>query len=95
MLDSARDSISGSIERTLAAKKRELVAAVSSVEAMSPLKVLARGYSYVTGENGETLKSADSMEVGRKIILNFSDGKAKCRVESKELNNGGKKENQL
>ena len=95
MLDSARDSISGSVERILAARKRELVSAVASVEALSPLKVLSRGYSYVTGENGETLKSAGSLVVGGKIILNFSDGRANCRVESKELNNGGKKENQL
>lgn len=48
----------------------------SSLEALSPLKVLSRGYSIVRGADGDIKASADTLTVGDKIEIDFSKGKA-------------------
>ena len=53
------------------------------LDALSPLKVLSRGYS-LAFKNGLTVKSSDCIEVGDEINLRFSDGGVKCRVTEKE-----------
>ena len=53
------------------------------LDALSPLKVLSRGYS-LAFKDGLTVKSSDCIEVGDEISLKFSNGRAKCRVTEKE-----------
>ena len=53
------------------------------LDALSPLKVLSRGFS-LAFKDGLTVKSSDCIEVGDEINLRFSDGGVKCRVTEKE-----------
>jgi exodeoxyribonuclease VII large subunit len=53
----------------------------SLLDAVSPLKVLERGYA-ITRKDGRLVRSADTLNVGDRIEVTFAKGKAAARVES-------------
>lgn len=65
-------------------KKQQFVANVSKLDAMSPLKVLTRGYALAHTDDGRLLKSVDQVEVGDRIVVDLSDGKLTASVLEKE-----------
>ena len=58
----------------------------AALDAMSPLKVLSRGYAIAETEEGKILRSCGETAPGRRIGLRLSDGRLNCRVleESEE-----------
>ena len=52
----------------------------SKLEATSPLKVLARGYSVVFDENMMTVRSAETLKANDRIKIRLSDGTVDCTV---------------
>ena len=79
-LDYLRGKLISAAERVMYAKRNDLVALSASLDAMSPLKVLARGYSIASDENGEIIKSVRNVAVGDVLSLTLSDGKLRCGV---------------
>jgi exodeoxyribonuclease VII large subunit len=78
--------------RTEQARKR-LSEAAASLNAMSPLNVLARGYS-ISEKEGRPLRSAKELSAGDAITVLLRDGSAGCRVETvveKDIISGGEK----
>ena len=65
-------------------KKQQFVANVSKLDAMSPLKVLTRGYALAHTADGVLLKSVAQAEIGDRIIVDLSDGKLTASVLEKE-----------
>ena len=65
-------------------KKQQFVANVSKLDAMSPLKVLTRGYALVHTEDGTLLKSVNQVQAGDRIVVDLSDGKLTASVLEKE-----------
>ena len=65
-------------------KKQQFVANVSKLDAMSPLKVLTRGYALAHTEDGTLLKSVSQVEAGERIVVDLSDGKLTASVLEKE-----------
>ena len=64
-------------------KKRQRFAALSAgLDAMSPLKVLARGYSVVASPDGAVIRSARQLAPGTTVTLRLSDGSAKATVNT-------------
>lgn len=62
-------------------KKQKQFAALSArLDALSPLKVLARGYAVATKE-GQVLHSVEQLSPGETVRLRLSDGAALCAVE--------------
>lgn len=55
------------------------------LEGTSPLKVLARGYSFVKDDNGFNIKNAESVKAGDSIHVVLSDGELECTVENVRL----------
>ena len=55
-------------------KRQRFVAATSKLDAMSPLKVLSRGYSIVNAGDGNILRSVHQATPGGKIRVTLSDG---------------------
>ncbi len=80
-LDRCRERLIGAEERCLAAERRRFVALTASMEAMSPLRVLTRGYAIASGADGSCIRSVGELTPGESIRLGFSDGSAGCRVE--------------
>ena len=66
--------LENSMMRLIAAKRNAFVRATASLEAMSPMKTIARGYSAVFNESGELIKSVRQVKVGDKISFRTYDG---------------------
>lgn len=65
-------------------KNQHYIALVSKLDAMSPLKVLARGYSMAQTEEGEVIRSIQQVELGQRIRVSFSDGNLSATVMEKQ-----------
>jgi len=70
--------------RGVESKKRRFISCVSKLDAMSPLKVLTRGYALVRTDDDQVLKSVHQVQSGDKIKVNLSDGKLTASVLNKE-----------
>ena len=57
----------------------------AALDAMSPLKVLGRGYAIAQTEEGEVLSTVRQARPGQPFTLRLSDGRAACRIESVEM----------
>lgn len=64
--------------------KQRYIAQISKLEAMSPLKVLTRGYSMVQTERGEVVRSVSQVSLGERIRVRLSDGTLSATVMKKE-----------
>ena len=64
--------------------KQRYIAQISKLEAMSPLKVLTRGYSMVQTERGEVVRSISQVSLGERIRVRLSDGTLSATVMKKE-----------
>ena len=87
-LDRARDRLAAMQERSLADKRRQLVRLGASLDAMSPLRVLSRGYVVACDERGTAVKAARALKTGDLLKLRFADGSARCRVEDLNITEG-------
>lgn len=65
-------------------KNQQYIAAVSKLDAMSPLKVLSRGYAMAQNQNGEVVRSVKQVEIGERISISLNDGKLSATVMNKE-----------
>ena len=65
-------------------ERHRYVASVSKLDAMSPLKVLTRGYAYAQTGDGTVLKSVNQVEAGQQITVSLSDGRLSATVMKKE-----------
>ena len=83
-LDYVRDRLIASADRINAAKRRDFVKLAAALDAMSPLKVLGRGYAIAADRHGELIRSINDVAIDDKIRLCVSDGVIKCRVEESE-----------
>lgn len=81
-LDRARDLLLAAQERQLAAKKQRFVKLGAALDAMSPLRVLSRGYTLSSDPAGRIVKSVHVLREGDPLSVRFLDGRADCRVES-------------
>lgn len=83
-LDYMKDKFIAAADRSNSAKRREFVRLAASLDAMSPLKVLGRGYAIAADDKGQLVRSVSNIKPDDKIRLNVSDGVIKCRVEESE-----------
>lgn len=67
-------------------KRRRFVEQTARLDAMSPLKVLTRGYAMAQAQDGSVLKSVTQVELGERIDISLSDGRLSATVmEKKEM----------
>lgn len=83
-LDYMKDKFIAAADRSNSAKRREYVRLAASLDAMSPLKVLGRGYAIAADDKGQLVRSVSNIKPDDKIRLSVSDGVIKCRVEESE-----------
>ena len=57
---------------------------ISTLEAVSPLSVLSRGYSIVTDEEKNIITSSDQLKVKQKIKARFEKGTSACGSNRKD-----------
>ena len=72
----------GDLSGILLSKKRQKFTALAvSLDAMSPLKVLGRGYAMAQNESGQILKSYRDVEAGERLTVTLGEGGFTCMVE--------------
>ena len=82
LLDHIQKELCHAALAALAGPKRQTAALAASLDAMSPLKVLGRGFSVVTDESGRVLRRARDVPAGSQVTALLSEGRLRCRVES-------------
>ena len=80
--------------RALQVERERFARLAAALDALSPLKVLGRGYALTTDGAGRVLASVSGVEPGDNVTVRLADGALRCRVEAKRggENDGGKKE---
>lgn len=81
-LDHARDRLVAAEERNLSACRQRFVGLAAALDAMSPLRVLGRGYAIAEDGRGQAIKSVKSLSPGDAITVELCDGRADCLVQS-------------
>ena len=66
--------------RNIISQKQNILAKnVAKLDALSPLKVLMRGYSLATDKDGKLISSVNDTKSDTEFSLRFSDGETKCK----------------
>ena len=69
---------------------RRFGALAAALDALSPLKVLGRGYAVAQTEDGTVVRSARQVERGERLRLRLAQGGIVCEVKEKDY--GGEKD---
>ena len=56
---------------------------VDKIDALSPMKIMSRGYSFASS-NGKNITKVTDVDIGDNILLTVTNGKIKCNVIDKE-----------
>ena len=90
-LDYQSRRLSHGLEIAVSREKERFGRMASALDALSPFKVLGRGYAIPQSETGRILTSVKGIKPGEGLTLRLSDGSLKCRVEESRCDYGRKK----
>jgi exodeoxyribonuclease VII large subunit len=71
-----------SLQLTVERRRQKLASLAASLQALSPLQVLARGYSLTLTADGHVLQSADQVKPGDRIVTRLNSGSITSIVEA-------------
>ncbi|MCR4936264.1 MAG: exodeoxyribonuclease VII large subunit [Oscillospiraceae bacterium] len=83
-LDLLRERLLNSRQRSLTQARRDFTRLTAALDALSPLKVLSRGYAIAAGPDGRVLRSVTDSAPGAAVRVTLRDGALDCRVEDIE-----------
>ena len=73
--------LNAAMDARIAAKKNEYARLGAKLDALSPLKVLSRGYAIALDESGAALKDSQQVKIGDKLTVRLESGALGCKVE--------------
>jgi exodeoxyribonuclease VII large subunit len=79
-LDALHQSLDASVDAALQQRMEQLTRLSSVLEAISPLKTLARGYSVTLTEDESVITSVKQVTSGQEIVTKLVDGAIRSRV---------------
>src|SRR5207302_1987985 len=79
-LDRTFDRLTGTVERRLERHRHELSGLAGRLDALSPLKILERGYALARDEQGRVLKRVVQFSSGLRFRLRVTDGGEAAQV---------------
>ena len=85
-LEGLKNRLGAAENQIIARNTQRYIALTAKLDAMSPLKVLTRGYSMAQNERGEVIRSVSQTELGERITVSLSDGKLSATVMEKKEN---------
>ena len=80
-LDAGRVRLNSAMDAGMSASRNEYLRLAAKLDALSPLKVLSRGYAIAMDESGAALRSTDDVRAGEKLTVRLDSGALGCRVE--------------
>lgn len=78
------EKLSGRMEQILKGKRHELALLSGRLEAMSPVKKLSQGFSYVADESGRAVTDASAVSVGQQLTVHLLKGRLQAEVTEVE-----------
>ena len=85
-LELLKNRLASAENQNIARNTQRYVALTAKLDAMSPLKVLTRGYSMAQNDRGEVIGSVTQVELGERLGISLSDGKVYATVMEKKEN---------
>ena len=80
---SKKSNLINYIDKIIEIKNKSYLKSISTLEAVSPLSVLSRGYSIVSNQKGKIISSSESLEVEQEIFVEFKAGQINAKVIEK------------
>ncbi len=65
-------------------RNQQYIALAAKLDAMSPLKVLTRGYTMAQTESGDVIRSVSQVDLGERITITMTDGTLSATVMEKK-----------
>ena len=81
LLDFAQGRLIAAAQVKLSASRQKYVMLASALDAMSPLKVLGRGYAIATDEDGAVIRKVGDVKRGDKIKIRLQKDEIGCTVD--------------
>ncbi len=89
LLDYTQRKLSALAQAQTAQRAQRFASLAASLDALSPLKVLGRGYAVARDENGTILRAAEEASVGEKIEVLLGQGSLMCTVDEQRTGGTG------
>ena len=80
VLDYQREKLAAGLNRALNRERQRFGALASKLDALSPLKVLGRGYAIPRKEDGAVVRSTADVAPGDALKLRVADGEINCQA---------------
>ncbi|MCL2744389.1 MAG: exodeoxyribonuclease VII large subunit [Planctomycetaceae bacterium] len=81
-IDTFEERLERQIDRKLQTTRQQLAKTAGELQALSPLNVLARGFSLTQTADGQLLRSAEKVQTGDLIFTVLLDGKVRSVVQN-------------
>ena len=79
-LTTLSSALPGAAQHVLAKRRKQLETLAAALDALSPLKVLSRGYAIARQGDGTVVASVRDVHAGDKLSLTLTDGSVDCQV---------------
>jgi len=89
LLDYTQRKLSALAQAQTAQRAQRFASLAASLDALSPLKVLGRGYAVARDENGNILRAAEEVSAGEKIEVLLGQGSLMCTVDEQRTGGTG------
>ncbi len=89
-LELLKSRLAGGQSKNIFKNKQLFLSAAAKLDAMSPLKVLTRGYAMTQDIQGNVIRSVNQVRVGEDIRVQFADGSVCAKVNDVEVITDGK-----
>ena len=80
LLDYQQKRLTMAGQNLLNRRKQQFIRLTAALDAMSPLKVLSRGYAITQREDGRVVKSCGDVQTGEQIRIGLADGRILANV---------------
>jgi exodeoxyribonuclease VII large subunit len=80
----ATKQLQANFSTILKQKQNDFSRNISTLEALSPLRIMDRGYSLIYSQEEKLVKTKNSVKAGEKVTVHLQDGKLHCHIDSIE-----------
>ena len=83
--DNFAERLPRAMREGIKSRRLQLQSQVQTLQVVSPLATLARGYSILLDERGNAIRSAGQTHTGQRLKAKLGDGELQVRVEDNHL----------
>ena len=83
LLDFESSKLTRALQNAMGEERERFARLAASLDALSPLKVLGRGYAFTRDEGGKVVTSVKQVSVGGELNVRLADGELKCEVKER------------